>query len=69
MTSRIISRVLSLVRGCRSTLRGRNKLQDQQAPDFIREMQFNAVEEKQADWVHWGDRADVFSNWTNHSNR
>ncbi len=41
----------------------------QQAPDYLREMQFQAVDTKKADWVHWGDRTSVFSNWTNHSNR
>jgi alkaline phosphatase len=37
--------------------------------DFLRQMQLDAVKEKIADWVHWGDRKDKFSNWTNHSNR
>jgi alkaline phosphatase len=37
--------------------------------DFLRKMQFEAVENKSADWIHWGDRKDKFSNWTNHSNR
>lgn len=37
--------------------------------DFLRKMQFEAVDSKSADWIHWGDRADQFSNWTNHSNR
>ena len=37
--------------------------------DFLREMQFKAVDTKSADWIHWGDRKDKFSNWTNHSNR
>lgn len=37
--------------------------------DFLREMHFEAVESKSADWIHWGDRKDKFSNWTNHSNR
>jgi len=23
----------------------------------------------QADWIHWGDKENVFSNWTSHSNR
>lgn len=32
-------------------------------------MQFEAVENDSADWIHWGDRKDQFSNWTNHSNR
>ena len=37
--------------------------------DFLRAMQFEAVESKSADWIHWGDRKSKFSNWTNHSNR
>lgn len=37
--------------------------------DFLRQMQFEAVDTKSADWIHWGDRKDTFSNWTNHSNR
>jgi len=37
--------------------------------DFLREMQLEAVETEKADWIHWGDREDKFSNWTNHSNR
>ncbi len=48
---------------------GCEQVTGQQGPDYLRQMQFNAVSEKQADWVHWGDRADVFSTWTNHSNR
>ncbi len=35
----------------------------------MREMQFLAVETGDANWVHWGDKPSVFSNWTNHSNR
>lgn len=37
--------------------------------DFLRKMQFEAVENDSANWIHWGDRKDKFSNWTNHSNR
>ena len=37
--------------------------------DFLRKMQFEAIKEKSADWIHWGDQKDKFSNWTNHSNR
>lgn len=37
--------------------------------DFLRQMQLAAIESEGADWVHWGDRKDKFSNWTNHSNR
>lgn len=42
----------------------------QEAPDCnLRQFQFRAVELNSADWIHWGDRASQFSNWTNHSNR
>ncbi len=42
----------------------------QQPPeDDLRTFQFQAVELKTADWIHWGDRASQFTNWTNHSNR
>ena len=41
----------------------------QQEGDFLRQLQFQAVEAKQADWAYWGDRPNVFSSWTNHSNR
>ncbi len=41
----------------------------QQEPDFLRDMQFQAVETKHADWIHWGDNPSQFSNWTTHSNR
>ena len=37
--------------------------------DFLRKMQFEAVENDSANWIHWGARKDKFSNWTNHSNR
>ncbi len=37
--------------------------------DGLRTFQFRAVELDKADWIHWGDRSSVFSNWTNHSNR
>ena len=37
--------------------------------DFLRKLQFEAVESQRADWIHWGDRKGKFSNWTNHSNR
>lgn len=40
-----------------------------QKVDFLREMQLEAVKSEKADWIHWGDRPDKFSNWTNHSNR
>ncbi len=41
----------------------------QEKPDFLRQMQLEAVENKAADWVHWGDNPSQFSSWTNHSNR
>ncbi len=41
----------------------------QSNPDFLREMQFLAVETGKSDWIHWGDKPKVFSNWTSHSNR
>ena len=37
--------------------------------DSLRTFQFRAVELGAADWIHWGDRSSVFSNWTSHSNR
>ena len=37
--------------------------------DFLRKMQIEAVESESADWIHWGDRKEKFSNWTQHSNR
>ncbi len=39
------------------------------AADFMRAMQLKAVEDEEADWVHWGDDEARFSNWTYHSNR
>ena len=35
----------------------------------LREFQFRAVELNSANWIHWGDQASRFSNWTTHSNR
>ena len=44
--------------------------QGQQAKaDFLRQMQFEAVDRKSAAWIHWGDSKREFSNWTQHSNR
>ena len=37
--------------------------------DFLRKMQIEAVESESADWIHWGDQKEKFSNWTQHSNR
>jgi alkaline phosphatase len=50
-------------------LSGGLTVEAQTTSDYLRQMQFEAVESKAADWVHWGDRESVFSNWTNHSNR
>ena len=43
--------------------------QEKPADTWLRTMQFRAVELGETDWIHWGDRSSVFSNWTNHSNR
>jgi len=40
-----------------------------QQDDFIRQLQFQAVETGEAAWGHWGDREARYSSWTNHSNR
>ena len=37
--------------------------------DFLRGIQFSAVDSGECKWCHWGDRAGKFSNWTTHSNR
>lgn len=37
--------------------------------DFLQTMQAEAVEADKADWIHWGDKPEKFSNWTTHSNR
>ena len=42
---------------------------EQAKTDFLRAMQFEAVDTKKADWIHWGDNKRKFSNWKNHSNR
>ena len=41
----------------------------QHEEDFLRQMQFAAVETEKADWGHWGDRKAKYSSWTYHSNR
>ena len=42
----------------------------QETPECnLREFQFRAVELNSANWIHWGDQASRFSNWTTHSNR
>ena len=50
-------------------LMGGNALYSQQPADPMRQLQFNAVDRKLADWGHWGVRASQYSSWTNHSNR
>jgi len=42
---------------------------EQTVLDFLRQMQLTAIETEKANWIHWGDRKDKFSNWTTHSNR
>ena len=42
---------------------------DPSEEDFLRQLQRQAVETGQTDWIHWGDHPKRFSNWTNHSNR
>ncbi|MCA9198924.1 MAG: alkaline phosphatase [Planctomycetales bacterium] len=37
--------------------------------DLVRELQKQADEQKQASWGHWGAKPNVYSDWTNHSNR
>lgn len=37
--------------------------------DFLRQLQFQAVESGTADWGHWGSNPAKYSSWTNHSNR
>lgn len=55
---------------CLLSLESRLSAQQQPTkPDFLRQLQLQAVESKAADWIHWGDRPDRFSNWTGHSNR
>ena len=41
----------------------------EQPVDFLRTMQFQAVEKDDASWGHWGDHPGKYSSWTNHSNR
>ena len=41
----------------------------QEKPDLLRALQLDAIEQKECDWIHWGDDDSKFSNWTNHSNR
>ena len=48
---------------------GAGLVSSQQKTEFVRKLQFEAVDSKQADWGHWGVRRDRYSDWTNHSNR
>jgi len=41
----------------------------QQADDYLRALQAKSVGEEKSDWIFWGDKKGIFSNWTNHSNR
>ena len=44
-------------------------LVSQDIPDEMRQLQLVAVVTERADWGHWGVRPNVYSDWTNHSNR
>lgn len=37
--------------------------------DFLRQLQLEAIESKNASWGRWGDRKSKYSSWTYHSNR
>lgn len=37
--------------------------------DHLRDLQTAAVQEKRADFGHWGPKPDQYSSWTSHSNR
>ncbi len=41
----------------------------QQADDYLRTMQAEAVTAGKSDWIFWGNKIGTFSTWTNHSNR
>lgn len=41
----------------------------QDAPDFLRQLQLNAIETEHADWGHWGRDGNKYIQWSNHSNR
>ena len=60
--------VLPWVVAC-SLLATNTSLAQDDVKDPIRAMQFAAVDTKQADWGHWGDKIETYSSWTNHSNR
>ncbi len=38
-------------------------------PDHLRELQSAAYDDSTASWGHWGARKNVYSSWTDHSNR
>ena len=50
-------------------LRPSSALVPQQADDYLRAMQAEAVSTGKSDWIFWGNKAGTFSTWTNHSNR
>lgn len=37
--------------------------------DHLRDLQTAAIQEKKADWGHWGPQTDRYSSWGSHSNR
>ncbi len=37
--------------------------------DHVKRLQTRAIEQRRADWGHWGVNPDIYSNWTTHSNR
>lgn len=37
--------------------------------DHLRDLQTAAIQEKRADWGHWGPQPGKYSSWTSHSNR
>ena len=37
--------------------------------DFVRALQFAAIDSDKPSFCHWGDKAKKYSDWTNHSNR
>ena len=41
----------------------------QQADDYLRSIQADAVTNGKSDWIFWGNKIGTFSTWTNHSNR
>ncbi|MGB7329426.1 MAG: alkaline phosphatase [Rubripirellula sp.] len=78
--TRVVPFTVMFVVLCASNLHGQEK-QDSENPaqaehktpvaetDYLREMQSDAVRQQKASWGHWGNQADRFSTWLNHSNR